>query len=1151
MGNQDATPRPRLPRWLRWALLGGAGMLGLAVALVVGAYFALRSPAVMERVLPRVSAVLESAAGVRVAADRASIDLLRGAELAGLEVRWSDPERGRARLAVRRLSLRLAGWRLLRGRLLLDELRVSGADVSAEVRLPPAAPAEPAPEPAPEAPWRDLLRALAAPPLAVRARELSVTDSRVDVRLTGPGTDLHYRTAVDLHASARWLPERLAVSTRAGLGREEPGRLTLTLGQGAAPLSVTTRPRLTAEADWGLRRSDGRWVLRVQPLASRLHLTGTEATGPDGLRGEWAALAVSARLEAEPAGTESDGDGEAGALAPLRFALTLDAAADDLRAVRTGTDGGITEARLGSAAPRLEVIGRLIPPGPLPRSLRAELDGGLDLRELALTRAGPEEPRAYRLDTAALTLNGAYGEDGGRLRGRAALEGARLPPLRRAFGAVLKAEAASDPALRGPRAEAELRLDGDPRLSLAAAADNAPGALEVEHRLRADLPAGLAAYHAAAAPLERIGGLRLRWQGVSRLRHGAATVQAADVAGAAAWPAGGEGRIVVEQLGPPAVPALPAWEKPVRLDYRLARAEGYRAKLSLVAPAIRIPPLESPVALAWEGSQRLAWPPAEGRAEGELRLNGDRLAAYDVRVDNAPRRLGLDARLDLAADPAWARYWPALAPLERVGALAARVEAAADLRHPRDTVVDLGPQDLERVAAGADLDVRLRQTRPGGRLRLGAPVTLDQRLSWAPGKAVAAGTLRVTEARIPGRLAVVDLALALDGEAAPGDGTGGGRAELRLSAGRLALLGAGADAGPLDLAPLLSPAAVAVSGSRSRDRIALETARLEAGGGLVEAGVAGELRADGGRGSLAGRLALRPRPELWADPAVSGSGELRVPWRATWNGPRVSAEGDLRFLDLGLEAGPWGVTRLSGRLPFREELFLTGNGGLRFAHLEEADPFQRVAFDRVRPYLDRSFTLTTEEIRGAGLTAGPLLANLELEQNLLRLHRFELGLLDGHLGGELYLDAAPGGMRVGFLGRVTQVDLRPLLGDREGAVAGYAPVSARAAVNLDLARLLLQGRVEITDITRVQLLQVLALLDPKQDDPRLGQVRNALRVAHPERVGLAMQNSLLDLEVALSGLDRPIRVRGVPLTPLLQRYAADRLRILERLPLQP
>jgi len=195
--------------------------------------------------------------------------------------------------------------------------------------------------------------------------------------------------------------------------------------------------------------------------------------------------------------------------------------------------------------------------------------------------------------------------------------------------------------------------------------------------------------------------------------------------------------------------------------------------------------------------------------------------------------------------------------------------------------------------------------------------------------------------------------------------------------------------------------------------------------------------------------------------------------------------------------------------------------------------------------------LSIERLQQDRYQAGPLHASLGLEQNLLRLQQFDLALYGGFITGQFYLDATPGRWKVGLLSRLSQVNLQPLLAENSAYKnSSQAPISARTALEFDLQRRLLEGRIDISDISREQLLQLLELFDPNYEDEQLAKIRAALQVAYPEWLALKMQKGLLDLELSLSLIPGTLRVQNLPLSPILQRFAGAALDKIEALPLQ-
>jgi len=240
---------------------------------------------------------------------------------------------------------------------------------------------------------------------------------------------------------------------------------------------------------------------------------------------------------------------------------------------------------------------------------------------------------------------------------------------------------------------------------------------------------------------------------------------------------------------------------------------------------------------------------------------------------------------------------------------------------------------------------------------------------------------------------------------------------------------------------------------------------------------------------------------------------------------------------------------MQGQIRIQEDLQLLEKGRLSFRYLLTPDAFQRVDFNRVEPWLDGRQDFRIRQLQINDLQLGPLEATLPIQQNLIRLQDFSLAALGGEVAGQFYLDVNPEGWRLGLLSRVSRIDLRKLLPETL-AETRYSPVNARTALEFDFSQRLVEGRVDLTDINRTQLLQILDIIDPDHRDPQLATARSGLRAAHPRWVRVEMQNGLMDLTLSLSLFKDPIRVRNLPLSPLIERFAEEALMLPDLLPLE-
>lgn len=331
-------------------------------------------------------------------------------------------------------------------------------------------------------------------------------------------------------------------------------------------------------------------------------------------------------------------------------------------------------------------------------------------------------------------------------------------------------------------------------------------------------------------------------------------------------------------------------------------------------------------------------------------------------------------------------------------------------------------------------------------------------------------------------------------------------------------------------------------------QLQLHNLLLQSGHSWLEQRMSGQLALDGSTAQMDGQTVIHLPTDQLKD-LGNATGKLELPWRITLaNSNQLSLKATANFQDVSLQLQDLSLDRLNGQLQLNEELLLKPDGVLAFAYLLTPEAFQRVDYNRMEPYLGTSTDISFQQFKWGNLSLGPLHATLPIRQNLLQLQQFNLKLFDGDMTGQFYLDSTPGAWRIGLLSRVSRLDLRQLLPATR--IGGYAPVSARTAVEFDLNQRLLEGRVDITDINRTQLLQLLEILDPDHLDPQMNTVRSALRLAHPRWISAEMEYGRLHLTFGLSLFAEPLQVRGLPLSQIIERFGEEALNLTDQLPLE-
>ena len=152
-------------------------------------------------------------------------------------------------------------------------------------------------------------------------------------------------------------------------------------------------------------------------------------------------------------------------------------------------------------------------------------------------------------------------------------------------------------------------------------------------------------------------------------------------------------------------------------------------------------------------------------------------------------------------------------------------------------------------------------------------------------------------------------------------------------------------------------------------------------------------------------------------------------------------------------------------------------------------------------------------------------------------------LLDGNQTGKMYFNFNNSDLKFGMLSRVSGLNLGAL-SDKK---LDDDVVSMRTAVEFDVRKSLAEGQIDITEIGKEQLFDILDFLDPKHENEKFEPLRTALSISYPEYVGIRMNNGFMDLSVKINTLASEINVRAIPLTSMIQQNLGQLLNSLKTL----
>jgi translocation and assembly module TamB len=222
----------------------------------------------------------------------------------------------------------------------------------------------------------------------------------------------------------------------------------------------------------------------------------------------------------------------------------------------------------------------------------------------------------------------------------------------------------------------------------------------------------------------------------------------------------------------------------------------------------------------------------------------------------------------------------------------------------------------------------------------------------------------------------------------------------------------------------------------------------------------------------------------------------------------------------------------NGEVPITVSLEVR-NKGVALRRSERGNPYSMLRFADQHPLLSRSGFLSIARLKTPWLSIAPLVGNLEIEQNVVSLRQFEMGVRGGTITGQC-------GMV--WNGRKSTLEFHVRA---NGVQSSHGePFDGNVAVVVSAADRTIDGRAEILRIGAHHLLDLLDLEDPLHADPAMNRVRAALAFGYPDSLRLVFDHGFASAHLQLGGLARLISIgelRGIPTGPLVDKMLAPLL----------
>lgn len=1124
--------------WKKILKISAASVLVLLTFISV-VVLSLRSPAVMQRILSPVQQVLERDYNLKSQISQLAIDPFARVVLEGFDAQWSDPKIGKARAKVGRVLIRFSFWQLLQRRLQISAIEVNKPEVEFDIVLAEKAEASPAENPLP------LLRKLMTdPPLALHLDSIKVNDLSLRGGLKVGSSHLSFSADhIHLQTDLSVVPRNFSAALKLLLGKKSGGNVqqsTLKLNalgfSPAAPeLALEVPLDFLLSTDLSLRFPENS-PPEIHWGESNLQMAADSSTAfaklADKARADvsWRSLVID-MVKRDPTSLqlasvfelEKTSGAEFFAQLPQKILTLVGSLGMQVKA-QISLKGLKLAARLPNEKMDVDTV----------LSLDLPLQINLSGKEYVLTSG--ELPLSFSLDD--IRLQGAAWKTLQQFMNVGELQGMKLQtPFQMTLSPPNYKDAAKP--LAGLRFDAltlkpELRLKSYSETfftSQISASHKGTGEIELNIALSALLREALLKLAPQLKPLpDAVGWLDIAALLEVRLKTGWQDVQA-----------------VLES---------PHKEiKTADLKYDL--------KMNQFKP----PPASAPLALQFPGGIQIAGdvkvqqPMALQSAQVRAKIDWDKrpILTSTIDIKNPARKFSIAGKTQVEAPLRLRQMTAAAEALGMLGGTRLEADWKVEIPHAASSLLKaVLPAPLlmnADLSARAKVEFTEKPVRPlfdGARLQLGGP--LDASVSVALRQGLAKGSVTY---RLP-RVGVSELAMVenIDGTLKFETKTDlQSVVKVQVNNGIGAVVPAKELGLPPEVLPYLKKVRATVRAqSDLKQRVDLEQADVAIGGDLLSAQVRGGTDLKGTNSRFDGQLSVRPPPVyrygIRAQDKVSLDGLIKVGWELTQKEQKaLRLRGHLNLVNFAAQHSLGGLKKAFGRIPFQQDLELPNFKSLRWAYLIRDNPFKRVDTSKFVPLTLDDSLVTIGELNALERNFGPLRARLSLQQNMLTIDKLDADLFEGVLAGQGFIDIQPSRLMAGLQGRITKLNANLL--SKRADQSQAAPLSARLALVVDLAKSLVEGRVDVTEIGRNQLLALIDVLDPSGADPLLNKARLGLGVGYPRFVGLQMQQGYLDLDVGIGGVvDQNIKIGNLPLTPIINAKTQDLVKTIREVPIQ-
>lgn len=1137
-------------------LISAGALLTLVLSLLVSSYLLISSESFISSQIPKVQESLKEA-GIHSRFERIKISPMDGLLLENFHLESEKDPHVKFKVTGKKLS---AVYNLRS--LFLSQLEVEHIildELTLEIKLKDLPPGE-KPEESPPVDLNKVLEDLLEnPPIDINIKKIALNQLTVKVQLEDSNTDLNLKlTDINLLTSASMEKRKLLTKFQFAFGEDpqNPSHLNLTL-KGEKATKVSSDVQFTVAGDLKVEKNQ-QWQLNLDDQNLKLLLARVNLDLGDTQKISLDNFTFEHKLNVTGTGNQ-DNQKFLEKFLPMQGSSRLNTSLNNVRVHVTGPEGKQT-IRLSPKFSSLIEVQK----GQNPQSISdLQLEGSQDLKIKSVEIS--QHPKGKTALKQA--INGIRTQIHSRSKRQTikinvdnTIAKMSLHPQKKSVKAHFKSSLSSDFSLKDISIRTDASLNQWKLLSLENKLSNRSKTLASKGTIKIDIPMDLATLHPALKILYQLGSQDLTISNDLELKHqedSAIHLDAKKLEGSQVL---SKIELKLKQSEAPRSPKDFIAKYPNGIELNIDSSfENKNAKnqIKLTTNQLRLRDFAQPLDIMFSSDDSLNLSERQLDLSGKSSINGHNLLDYDVKGKDREGLLDANAKIKLESGLKLYKLMASLEPLRQIGHLFVDTHIDLSLKHMKKTILEFNDKDIAESEAKINVKTKIFQDEIQSKnkdllLSLGKSVQLEQDISSQGEVFTLESSVNAPEIQVK-NLAKLD---SLRNRIKVTNNEKDTRKDFDITLDtKLAKINVLKEGLP-EISQLLRD--LHITGDlRVRDlkKIYLDNLALNMDQKSVRSQSYATALSESQEVQTEGFFSVKLPEMISRTPNITGSGSVHLPWNLVVDrNKEILLDSQSTFNRLSIKGDNFDLDRLHGKIRIREKLQLLDDKTVKFAYYKESNPFNRVDYNLMEPYLANDLPFSIQNIRFKDWSLGPLQAKVEIEQNVLSIPRFNLALFDGNLAGKFFLDFNPNNIRIGLLSRLSK--LNPSLMVTSGRASlkedAEASISARTNFVFNLSKALVEGKVDITEIGSEQLVGLIDIIDPDYEDDKLVQLRQLLGLGYPTRVTIKMNRGTMDLSVDLviTGIRKTQDIYGIPLTPIIQSKLGDIQKTLKSIPIK-